>query len=303
MNRRWRSMLLAGLMTVSLCACQDRTAEEETQVPSLEPTQASTENTEGADVFHAFLRGESEAVVDEDFYDEVYDDKLTDMEWFTITELFDTLKEIDMDAGDGILSYAVEKTLGGREMLTLFYTSDGAMGPNLYLVFGDFDGQVRLTYATEFGYRSDVELYQGLIFFGAGSAGAGHHYAWGGYINEDGHYQKVYEMEILNGQWIVMDARDAFDMKDADWDWDWANNCVCYLLTTDEGRFYDLDAIVDTDLADVDPEKLALLRQYLEKQGLTEIDDAEEIIDKAESAHGIQEVLAMTDWTPLELLK
>lgn len=313
-------MLLVGLMTVSLCACVDRATKPE-QTPSPEPTVLPTESAEETEVFQAFLRGESEAVVGDDFYNDLvyvgynifadnsdfaYDAWMgpEKMSVYDLTELVKgslNTEELE-DMPDTTASYALLETMGGRSMLVMRYDSPAGIDRfGSYFVFGDYDGQLRLTYAEDTWSRSDTELCQGLIFSGGGSSGAGDHYVWGGYINEDGHYQKIYEMEILNDQWIVMDAREAFDMEDPDWDWSWANHCVCYLLTTNEGCFYDLDAI-DADLADVDPEKLALLRKHYQDRGLTEVDDANEAIAKAEADFGIQETPPITDWTQISIL-
>lgn len=323
MNKRVRALLLAGLMTVSLCACRGGAVENETQIPSPEPTASPTENAEGTEAFQAFLRGESEAVVGDDFTNDLvyvgynifgnnsdfaYDAWMgsESMSVYDLNKLvkdsFDT--EGLEDVPDTTASYALLETMGGRPMLVMRYDSPTGMDWfGSYFVFGDYDGQLRLTYAEDTWSRSDTELRQGLIFSGGGSSGAGHHHAWCGFINEDGHYQKVYEMEFLNDDWIVMDAREAFDMEDADWDWNWADSCVCCLLTTEEGSFYDLDAMDGVDLADVDPKPLALLRQHYQDRGLTEVEDASAVIAEAEAAHGIQETPAVTDWTPFELAK
>lgn len=42
MNRRWLTLALTGLMTVSLCGYHGGEIEQETQIPSLEPTPAAT---------------------------------------------------------------------------------------------------------------------------------------------------------------------------------------------------------------------------------------------------------------------
>lgn len=61
MNKRWRATLLAGLMTVSLCACHSDAIEQETQIPNLEPTPAATA-TPVAKTAKASLEGYQEAL-------------------------------------------------------------------------------------------------------------------------------------------------------------------------------------------------------------------------------------------------
>lgn len=162
-----------------------------------------------------------------------------------------------------------------------------------YFVFGAYDGQLHLTYAEDGWSRSNTELHEGLIFSGLGSSGAGDNLIWRGYMDEDGHYKRVYETRILGGAWVAMNAYEV-SMGHTDW----ASGCESYLLTTEEGKFYDLDGVED-----VDPEKLALLRAYYEEQGRTEIDDAEKAMSAAEAAHGIKDTPVITDWTALELAK
>lgn len=310
MRKQAVAMLLAVAMILGLCACGEKKTEA-APTPSTEPTATATPTpiptptptptptpapalsttgpSDDGELFQAFLRGESEAAVDKDFREDT--SELADMESFTIQELFQKIEESTTDEGE--LAYAMMETLGGREMLVLSYASFAAMGPYLYLVFGIFEDQVRLTYATEFGYRTYAELRQGLVFSGGGSAGAGDHPYWCGYIGEDGHYQRVYEGRILNGPWALWGTYDVFGE-----DIDWSESLWCDLVTTDEGKFYGLGAPEDTD-----PEKLALLRQYYAEQGYTEVDDAETVIAAAKAAHGIEDTPVIEDWTPWEITK
>lgn len=310
MKKQAVAILLVGTMALGLCAC----GEKETQAvptPSTEPTAAATPTpappptptltpaptptlpttgiSEDGKLFQAFLRGESEAAVDKDFREDT--SELADMKPFTIQELLQKIEESTTDEGE--LAYAMMETLGGREMLVLSYASFADMGPYMYLVLGVFEDQVRLTYATKFGYRTYAELRQGLVFSGGGSAGAGDHPYWCGYIGEDGHYQQVYEGRILNASWVTMGTDIVFGE-----DIDYSEDLWCDLVTTDEGKFYDLNAPVDTD-----PEKLALLRQYYAEQGYTEADDAEAVIAAAKAAHGIEDTPVVEDWTPWEITK
>lgn len=312
MTKRAVAMLLAGAMALCLCACGKKEAEvtpsafptppvpteniTPTPTPTSRPTPSTVEPSEDVELFQAFLRGETKASVDKDFRDDSISE-LADMEPFTIQELLQKIEENTTD--EGKLAYTMMETLSGREMLVLHYMPDAAMGQYLYLVFGVFDNQVWLTYATEFGYRSYVDLCQGLVFSGAGSAGAGDHPYWCGYIGEDGHYQRVYEGRLLSASWVLMGAYDVLGE-----DIDWTENLWCDFVTTDEGKFYDLGASEGTDLADVDQEKLAQLRQYYTDQGYVEVEDAEAVIADALSAYNVDpDAPDVEDWTPWDIPK
>lgn len=300
MKKQAVAMLLAAAMILGLCACGKKETEV-TPPPSAEPTATATptpaptlptvELSEDGVLFQTFLRGESEAAVDKDFHDD-YISGLADMESFTIQELLQKIEENTTDEGE--LAYTMMETLGGREMLVLSYASFAAMGPYLYLVLGVFEDQVRLTYTKWFGYRSYTELRQGLVFSGGGSAGAGDHLYWCGYIGEDGHFQQIYEGELSPGPWALRGTYDVFGE-----DIDWAEELWCDLVTTDEGKFCGLGAPEDTD-----PEKLALLRQYYAEKGYEAVDDAETVIAAAEAAHGIDpDAPVIEDWTPWDIPK
>lgn len=296
--RRIFALFLA--LALSLSACGKNEPEPTpvlTPSPTVEPTPTLKPLGKDGMLLMSFLRGEEKGAADEDFYDEIYhsDSGLVDMEPFTIRELFQRLTEMDERAGS--LTYALMDTLGGREMLVLLYTPGVVMGPNLYLVFGAFDGQVRLTYATEFGYRSYTELYQGLVFSGAGSAGAGDHYYWDGYMDETGHYQALYQNgEVLSGWW----AFDYTKIHDENLDGDYRYEL--YLLEMDATEYYELGQWTEEGWQ-VDPALLARMREYLDGKGMTEIDSVNDLIADAYVARGFPGKPEPYDgpWLPLEL--
>ncbi len=288
-------------------------APSPTPVPAPSPTPTRL-SADGA-LLLSFLDGKVEAVVDEDFRDELYyicsgdfeeGERFTfqfltqtaavdedDVEQLPIVNLMQmaigSLEDQGWEVQDVKASYRLLKTPGGREMLALLCVCPVGMDEfEAYFVFGVYDGEVRLTYAEDGWSRSDIELYPDLSIRGGGSAGAGHHFTWLGCIDETGHYRSVYQMDILSGPWVAMYA-EMFDDY-------WATGCECYLLTTDEGEFYELSEGEDTD-----PEKLALLRQYLEEAGRTEVSDVDELIDAAMDAHGLTEDAEPFEdwWTPI----
>lgn len=330
MKKKGTVLLLAGLLLLNLCAC----GEKETQAvptPSTEPTATVTPTptpaptlpttgpSEDGELFRAFLDGEVAAVAGDDFYNSLqyigyntmaFRDDFEDYAWMGtetmsvqgLTELVKSSVSTEgtEDLPDTTVDYAVLKTMGGRQMLVMRYDTPAGIDEFWsYFVFGNYDGQLRLTFAEDSWSRSRTEPHEGLIFSGDGSGGAGDYFTWCGYIGEDGHYQIVYDGELLSGPWVAMNAYEVFGFDD---DY-WAVNCQSYLLTTAEGKFYDLDGMEGTDLTDTDPEKLARLRQYYAEQGYTEVDDAEAVIAAALSAHGVDpDAPVIEDWTPLEEL-
>lgn len=331
MKKRVAAVMLAGAMLLGLCACGPRKAEV-TPPPSGEPTTTATPTptppptptptlptvgpSEDGELFQAFLRGEVAAVAGDDFTNNLqyigyntmaFRDDFEDYAWMgtetmsvqALTELVKSsvYTEGIEDLPDTTADYAILKTMGGRQMLVMRYNTPAGIDEFWsFFVFGNYDGQLCLTFAEDSWSRSDTELHQGLIFSGGGSGGAGAHFYWCGYIGEDGHYQRVYSGELLSGEWVAMFAGDVFDR-----DTYWAVDCVSDLVVTDEGKFYDLDGMEGADLAATDPEKLALLRQYYAEQGYTEVDDAEAVIAAAKAAHGIEDTPVIEDWTPLEV--
>lgn len=292
-----------------------------TPAPTPEPSAAVTLPTTGpsedGELFRAFLDGEVAAVAGDDFTNNLqyigyntmaFRDDFEDYAWMGtetmsvqgLTELVKSsvYTEGTEDLPDTTADYAVLKTMGGRQMLVMRYDTPAGIDEFWsYFVFGNYDGQLRLTFAEDSWSRSDTELHQGLIFSGGGSGGAGAHFYWCGYIGEEGHYQRAYSGELLSGEWVAMFAGDVFDQ-----DTYWAVDCVSDLVVTDEGKFYDLDGMEGADLTDTDPEKLALLRQYYAEQGYTEVDDAEAVIAAAEAAHGVDpDAPLIEDWTPLDV--
>lgn len=337
MRKRAVAMVLAGAMILGLCACGEKKTEA-VPTPSTEPAATATPTptppptptptpiptptlptvgpSDDGELFQAFLGGEVAAVVGDDFYNSLQyvgvelDHDTWGRIWMggeaisiqALTELVKGPEDEDMEGMAELwetrADYAILKTMGGREMLVVHYVIPAGIDEfRSWFVFGAYDDQLRLTFAEDSWSRSRTEPHEGLIFSGDGSGGAGDYFTWCGYIGEDGHYQIVYAGELLSGLWVAMGAYEVFGSDDIDW----SDNCQCYLLTTDEGKFYDLDGMEGADLTDTDPEKLALLRQYYAEKGYTEVDDAEAVIAAAKAAHGIEDTPVVEDWTPLEV--
>lgn len=289
-------------LALSLSACRENTPEPTsaapTPSPTVEPTPTPEPLSEDGALLIAFVNGENEAVVDESFYDGgLWDNTLVEAGQFTVQELFQRLGEFESseeDAPQGGMSYTLMKTLGGKEMLVLYYVPVAAIGPNTYIVFGVFDGQVRMTYAVTYAYRFLVDLCQSLVFSAQGSGGAGYHYYWGGYIDETGHYRELYYSTTLFGLWVQMDAG-------IDIDGDETEGLMCVLLTLDGKEYYELGA--DAMGTSADPAMLARVREQLNNQGREETDSVDDLIADAYVARGFSAKPELYDgsWLSLEL--
>ncbi len=300
--KRTLAALLAVVMVLGLSGCA-LGGGWSPDAPPLSPPGSSEAPqptpSESADAaFAAFLAGETTARVDDGFGADL---NFLDgfpaegVQEFSLRELTQMVRDAvtwDIGLQDLKVSYALPETLGGRRMLALEYAGTLADGQpfTAYLVLGDYDGQVRLTYATDSFYRSSTQLDQNLVFSGHGSAGAGDEFDWLGCIDDTGHYRSVYQVETLYDQWVAMYAFDVFEM-----DTEWAVGCTCYLLTTENGAFYQLDVGEGTD-----PEKVARLREYLAGQGMAEIDSVADRVAQLQAEWGIGEAVPFENWTPLE---
>lgn len=304
MKRRWLAAILTVTLVFGLCGCEKQPPEapEPTPVPTpsptVEPTSTSKPLSEDGALLMAFLRGEVDGGIAEGFQDDTagyYEDNWDDQKRLPISGILQ-MAYIDLNTEElehvkPEASYVLMETMGGRDMLVVRLRHDfGAECIDTYFVFGVYEREVYLTYVKDSWNRNHTDLYSDLIFFGLGSGGAGSHDVWCGYIGEDGLYHRVYDAWILDGSYVASAAYEVFGL-----DGEWANGCMCVLLTTDEGQFYDLDLAEDTDR-----EKAAILRQYLEKQGMTQTDDAWGLTEAAKAGHNIEgiPVLRADDWYP-----
>lgn len=267
-----------------------------TPTPSATPVPTLAPLGPDGELLVAFVRGESKATVDEDFHGEnLWDDTLPEMEPFTAQELFQQLGELEYyteeDRPQGTMFYAVLKTQGGREMLVLYHGSGAAMGPFTYLVFGAFDGQVRMTFAITFGYRFIVDLQQNLVFFTQGSMGAGAGHDGAGYIDDTGHYRELYYRETLFDLWVS--AYTDIDMDDSE-----TLGVMCTLLFLDGKEYYELEPYTEGGTTPADLAVLDKVREQLNSQGREETDSVEDLISDAYTAHGLEDAALFEDWLP-----
>lgn len=305
---RKRTVIFVLALAVCLGGCARKSAEtaplpspppSATATPAPPPSATATPSPTVPVIFEgflSFLAGDAEAVVDEDFYDDLQylcDGVFADVERFDLPALTRLVADDYADAADPVeteVSYALLETSGGREMLAVrCFCPVGVEAFRGDFIFGLYDGEVRLTYARDSWSRSDTWLCKGLVFDGEGSGGAGDHFNWLGYIDESGHYRRVYDLEILYGEFVAMHASEVFGFE-----MDWAADCICDILTTEEGEFYALEAGQGTD-----EQKLERFRTYMEEdEGRQEVPEVDTMIADLKEAHGLGEAVLFDDWLP-----
>lgn len=300
MKKRGLAVVLALALAAGLCGCVEKKAEA-TPVPSPTPaatptslpTPSATAPVISKEGFLPFLTGDTEATVDEDFYDDlsfVCGGVFPEVQRFDLPTLTKLAVDSFANAVDHVdieVSYALLETSGGREMLAVQYFCP--VGVEMFrgdFIFGLYDGEVRLTYAVDSWNRSDTRLCQGLIFDGEGADGAGDYHEWLGYIDDTGHYRRVYFLETLYSAWVAMRAHKVFD-----WKLDWAAGYICKILTTEEGDFYALEVPEGTD-----EKNLERFRAYMEDEGKQEVPEVDTMIADLKEAHGLGDAIPFEDW-------
>lgn len=265
-------------------------------------TNGNKELTEDEKIFMSFLNGGTNAAFEEDFQCDLsyicadwdYDN---DTGSYSVTYAFDFTDPLSYEqfisivesSGNGLLhpgeverSYAVIDTMSGRQVLAVKFRNISTNVPEAGYAYALFlfavnDGQLYMTYAYDSWSRHDINIYDNLIFAGAGFSGAGDGSGWCGLIDETGHYKMVYDQRFLYGSWI----RD-YDMETFHMDIRWSEYSQFTFLTTSDGSYYWYE-VEDS----VDPEQLAIYISHLEKNGLTHIDNADDAVNDALEANGI----------------
>ncbi len=337
MKKKILAGLLLGLVAAGLTACGSEKDSLEDIVITAEPIEGKTTEEESTELeetpetgeeeavqeeepveelpseeklFMRFLNGEVTAVPDGNFKNElsyicsIYDyDASEDHYTFDDMGLIsaDELKEAvdatpDLDLSGQKRYYAVFETVAGKKVLAVKFQnlSIYAPGDSSYalFLFTEKDGQLYLTYAYDSWDRNDIEICQNLIFTGIGSNGAGDSLDWCGYIDETGHYQLVYSRENLYDAWVGM-----YDWEDFGMETEWSQGCIFSLVTTADGKYYSYEAPEG-----VDAEKLETFIAYLEREGMSSVDDTENEIAAAYAKSGIarENIRSFEDWTEWE---
>lgn len=334
MKKKLLALLLVASMAASLAACggvgntaeteknaveppvetaaPDEVGEEqEAEIVSVEETPPAEERLSDEEIFQQFLNGEAEAALEaKPNYSLSYACTVMDYETWEQSYTFDSQETISLaqlrtavEESPGLrisnmeIDYAITETVSGKPMLAVRHQNLGIYDPsddsNAVFFFAVNDGVLTMTYAYDTWARSYVTLCENLIFPAHGSSGAGDSSDWCSYIDETGHYKLLYDLRTLGGPWVAM-----YDWEDFGMDTDWSNNCVCYLLTTQEGSFYALEVN-----GPVDSGKLDTFVAYLESMGMSPIDDVGEAISTAYATSGIPEgdLTPFDSWTHLNM--
>lgn len=265
------------------------------------------------EIFMQYLNGEREAILGEDFQNELWYAFVADTSYegeeperyysfegiatLSCKELINAFRATpDLDTSQTEIYYAIVGTLSGKKVLAIKFQGIGLYeagdDSDALFVLAANEGELYVTYAYDSWCRNDIEIYQHLVFEGTGSAGAGDNYERCGYIDETGHYKGVYDLNVLTSMWAA-----GYDYDDFGSDDEWSQGLCLYLLTTSEGAFYGYEA---DEL--VDSEKLAILLNYVEKQGRSKVDNIDKTIADAYKANGVPQnkLTLFEDWIRLE---
>lgn len=282
-------------------------------------SNGAEELIEDEEIFMSFLNGETDAIFEEDFQSDLsyicverdydYDtnsyshtyafDPATPLSYAQLTGSVEEEAGRNHASGEIEKSYAILNTVSGKQILAVKYENLGIYSPNdtsdAVFFFAVNDGQLYMTYAYDSWARSYVYIYGELIIRGAGSAGAGDHFTWGGFIDETGHYQMVYEAETLAGYYVSMYSAYTYGMG-------WrSDGCGFILMETPDEYYYWYE--VDDYEDPVDFEKLDAFIDYLEADGMTEIDSVGDAINEAFESAGItydSDIPAFDGWILLD---
>ena len=158
-------------------------------------------DSQEAELYEAFLRGECEAVLSGQYYSDVsYLDPVPAVqESFCFKELLDTIvsgirEGVALDGMEKVECSLIDCGSDGRQELAV-----RAYGVSIYawrddseviMIFRCRDGRVELIYSVDCWARSYTDIYPDGYVSGGGSGGAMTHYVWEGIIGADGTYRE-----------------------------------------------------------------------------------------------------------------
>lgn len=212
-----------------------------------------------------------------------------------ITELVKNSPE--SDASGAQVFYAVMPTLFGKNTLIVKYQGLGIYSPGddscAYFVFTCSEKGVNLIYSCDSWARSNVTVYDGAVFGGYGSGGAGDGIEWCGCVNGEGAYYELYSLETLYDDWVAM-----YDMETFGFDTEWSRGCILYLLETKKGSCFSYETEADNN---IDKDKFAVLLQHLQDRGIEPVADVRQVIESECSSMGIKpdQLTVFEDWKEL----
>lgn len=265
------------------------------------------------EIFMQYLNGEREAILGEDFQNELWYAFVVDTSYegeeperyysfdgiatLSCKELMNAFRATpDLDTSQTEIYYAIVGTLSGKKVLAIKFQGIGLYeagdDSDALFVLAANEGELYVTYAYDSWCRKYTEIYKHLVFEGTASGGAGDNYERCGYIDETGHYESVYDLRMLTSMWAA-----GYDYDDFGSDDEWSKGLGLYLLTTSAGTFYGYEADES-----VDSEKLAILLNYVQEQGMSRVDNIDKAIADAYKANGVPQnkLTLFEDWISLE---
>ena len=158
-------------------------------------------DSQEAELYEAFLKGECEAVLSGQYYSDVsyLDPVPAGQESFYFKEILDAIvsgirDDVALDGMEKVECSLIDCGSDGRQELAV-----RAYGVSIYagrddsevlMIFRCRDGRVELIYSVDCWARSYTDIYPDGYVFGGGSGGAMTHYVWEGIIGADGTYRE-----------------------------------------------------------------------------------------------------------------
>lgn len=132
--------------------------------------------------------------------------------------------------------------------------------------FAEKDGELSMTYFVSSAPRYETIIFDDGRLFGMGSGGAGDSYYWLYYIDEEGNYSRIYDLNVTYEFWCV-----PYEM-DMDFSFEDVSSLQFSVLTTDEGEY------VSYLCGEAYQERYAkMIRDYYVDMGCTYVENYDEI--------------------------
>lgn len=263
------------------------------------------ESTDTA-LIDSFLKGESSAVVSEDFKNELtfclseldyetFDTKFILPDSFTIDDMISGIEGSEY-ATEAVIStdYYISQTANGKNVLflringlNLYYPDDGSFS---FYAFVEKDGQLELTFACDSYYANELEIDDDLSFVQTGFDNSGTSFSRRGMINADGQYEFVYNLRLLSGDSIGIETIENYSnigefTEEDSVDW----------LSTSTDVYYCIHNLSGNE------EKYADIIAQIENMGATLADDTDTTIAQVKENAGLKgDSVAITEWITLQ---
>lgn len=256
-----------------------------------------TPTTDGApsgekDLFVEFLGGNATATADSDCG---LGSVLTDAPGaFTVTQITNLIREKYTGDPSGIgVHFALTTSTSGQSFLLLRYSglavSDADDGSYALLFFCEENGGLVLTYALRNDPANEVMLRHKLVITGTSTQGSASITQWCGFIEENGRFHMLYQLQRFQGRQIPKYIGD-----EAISALDWTNDDVFEILNASGDTSFDFRCSGPGG-----DQKQEQMIQYLEESGLDYANNLDELMFSAIADYGVAEWPEFDNWTPL----